>query len=136
MEPEGSLPCPKDLSIKPYPEPVEFIPRSLILYLVSILILSSKRYLNLQNCFSNSGINRNSSYVSSARFLAMACLVVFNQSLLCCSSPFFVLSSLTAAFCSSSSHLFLGLSANLFPLRLPSRIHENKYYNQFTIFPS
>jgi hypothetical protein len=130
MEPGGSLPCPKDLSIKPYPEPVEFIPRSLVLYLVSILISSSKRYLILQNCFSYSDINKNSSsYASSARFLTMACLVVFIHSLLCCSSPFFVLSSLTAAFCSSSSHLFLGLSARLFPPRLPSRIHGNEYYN-------
>jgi hypothetical protein len=131
MDPEVSLPCPKDLCIKPYPEPVEFIPNSRIVYLVSILILSSKRYLILQIFSSNSGINRNSSssYVSSARFLAMACLAVFNQSLLCCSLPFFVLSSLTAPFCSSYSHLFLGLSTKLFPLKLPSRIHENEYYN-------
>jgi len=123
MEPEGSLPCSQDLSIKPYPEPVEFISHSHILYLFSILILSSKRYLILQNCFSISGINKySSSCVSSARFLAMACLV-FKQSLLCFSSPMFVPSSRTAAFCSSSSHLFLGLSAILFPLSLSSRIH-------------
>jgi len=129
MEPEVSLPCSKDLSIKPYPEPVEFISH-LAFYISSILILSSKRYLILQNCFYISGIKRNSSfYVSSARFLSLACFVFFIQSLLSCSSPLFVPSSLTAAYCSSSFHLFLGLSGSLFPPSLPSRIHEYEYYN-------